>query len=316
MAPMMKSKWGDEVDDLENHDLPPTEVIGPVNGIKKIISYRLNEDGVKEKITRSYKIETRKVRCSKGVLARKELRKFGDAANEPAGPNPHNTNITDPVYMTFAAKDGEEQQPDAGAEDPLKKLKGGKLVQCRICKGEHWTTKCPYKDTLGPVGGSAGGAGDASSGLDGKDSSGLDKAGDLGVGDKLGASSSSMASAGGAGKYIPPNMRNRGADGGSSMPPGRGDRGPSSYRDRDDSNTLRVTNLSEDTRESDLQDLFRPFGQITRVFLAKDKVTGLPKGFGFVTYANRSDGQKAIDALHGFGYDHLILSVDWSQKRD
>jgi translation initiation factor 3 subunit G len=21
-------------------------------------------------------------------------------------------------------------------------------VQCRLCKGEHWTTKCPYKDNL------------------------------------------------------------------------------------------------------------------------------------------------------------------------
>ena len=25
------------------------------------------------------------------------------------------------------------------------------MVQCRICKGDHWTTKCPYKDTLGPT---------------------------------------------------------------------------------------------------------------------------------------------------------------------
>ena len=25
------------------------------------------------------------------------------------------------------------------------------MVSCRICKGDHWTTKCPYKDTLGPI---------------------------------------------------------------------------------------------------------------------------------------------------------------------
>ena len=36
-------------------------------------------------------------------------------------------------------------------EDPLAKLKSQKLVSCRICKGDHWTTKCPYKDTLGPI---------------------------------------------------------------------------------------------------------------------------------------------------------------------
>ena len=36
-------------------------------------------------------------------------------------------------------------------DDPLKKLKEQQkgMVTCRICKGDHWTTKCPYKDTLG-----------------------------------------------------------------------------------------------------------------------------------------------------------------------
>ena len=38
-------------------------------------------------------------------------------------------------------------------DDPLKKLKEQQkgMVTCRICKGDHWTTKCPYKDTLGPT---------------------------------------------------------------------------------------------------------------------------------------------------------------------
>ena len=26
------------------------------------------------------------------------------------------------------------------------------MVQCRICKGDHWTTHCPYKDTLAESG--------------------------------------------------------------------------------------------------------------------------------------------------------------------
>jgi len=25
------------------------------------------------------------------------------------------------------------------------------MVSCRICKGDHWTTKCPYKDSLAPL---------------------------------------------------------------------------------------------------------------------------------------------------------------------
>ena len=38
-----------------------------------------------------------------------------------------------------------------------------------------------------------------------------------------------------------------------------------------------MTNLSEDTRESDLMELFRPFGPISRIFLAKDKNTNQSK---------------------------------------
>ena len=38
-----------------------------------------------------------------------------------------------------------------------------------------------------------------------------------------------------------------------------------------------MTNLSEDVRDSDLQELFRPFGTIARIYLAKDKSTGQSK---------------------------------------
>lgn len=37
------------------------------------------------------------------------------------------------------------QEPE---DDPLSRLKGTKMVSCRICKGDHWTTKCPYKDSF------------------------------------------------------------------------------------------------------------------------------------------------------------------------
>lgn len=42
------------------------------------------------------------------------------------------------------------QELEQRDDDPLKKLKEQQkgMVTCRICKGDHWTTKCPYKDTL------------------------------------------------------------------------------------------------------------------------------------------------------------------------
>jgi translation initiation factor 3 subunit G len=99
--------------------------------------------------------------------------------------------------------------------------------------------------------------------------------------------------------YVPRSLRAGGAPGGRS--------------DRDDSTTVRVTNLSEDTREDDLRELCRRFGPIQRVFLAKDRHSGLSRGFAFVTFVYREDAAKAIEALNGFGYDHLVLAVEWSK---
>jgi len=89
--------------------------------------------------------------------------------------------------------------------------------------------------------------------------------------------------------------------------------GPGAKMERDDSTTIRVTNLSEDTREEDLRELCRRFGSLQRVFLARDKITGLSRGFAFVTFHDRDYAAKAIEALDGFGYDHLVLSVEWAK---
>jgi len=74
-----------------------------------------------------------------------------------------------------------------------------------------------------------------------------------------------------------------------------------------------VSNLSENMEDNDLLDLFRPFGHIARIFLAKDKMTGQCKGFAFINYYKQEDAAKAIATLNGFGYDHLILNVEWAK---
>jgi translation initiation factor 3 subunit G len=74
-----------------------------------------------------------------------------------------------------------------------------------------------------------------------------------------------------------------------------------------------VTNLSEDAKESDLSDLFRTFGPISRIYLAKDKNTGLSKGFAFINFVHREDAARAIEKLSGFGYDNLILHLEWAK---
>jgi translation initiation factor 3 subunit G len=80
-----------------------------------------------------------------------------------------------------------------------------------------------------------------------------------------------------------------------------------------DEATVRVTNLPEETQEQDLRDLFTPFGPVNRVFLAKDKTNNTSKGFAFITFNEKKDAQKAIECVSGFGYDHLILKVEWAK---
>jgi len=109
------------------------------------------------------------------------------------------------------------------------------------------------------------------------------------------------APAGASGRYVPPSLRSGKGD-------GKGD-------NRDQEATLRVFNLSEDAKEGDLQELFGTYGRIQRLFLGKDMETGRSKGFAFVTYYNRDDGERAIRKLHGHGYDNLIMKVEWAKPR-
>lgn len=141
-------------------------------------------------------------------------------------------------------------------------------MACRICQGDHFTARCPFKDTLAPVGEAAP--------------------------EESRPESPDMGAGGGAGgSYVPPHMRNKGKDtGGGSASFGGG-------RERDDLATLRVTNLSEFAEEQDLRDMFERFGRVTRVFLAKDRETGKAKGFAFVSYQDRIDAQRACEKMDG-----------------
>lgn len=112
------------------------------------------------------------------------------------------------------------------------------------------------------------------------------------------------APAGAGGKYVPPSMRGARGPGESMGRPGGS---------RDDLPTLRVTNISEDTQENDLRDLFSTFGRVARVYVGRDRETGIGKGFAFVSFEDKSQAQKAMEKLHGRGYDNLILSVQWSR---
>jgi RNA recognition motif-containing protein len=73
---------------------------------------------------------------------------------------------------------------------------------------------------------------------------------------------------------------------------------------------LYVGNLSYNTTESKLRDLFGEFGEIESVKVITDRDTGRPKGFAFVEMASNEAAQKAISELNGKVVDEREIRVD------
>jgi RNA recognition motif-containing protein len=79
---------------------------------------------------------------------------------------------------------------------------------------------------------------------------------------------------------------------------------------------LYVGNLSFDTTENDLQDLFTPFGDVREVALIQDKMTNRSRGFGFVTMGNAQSAEAAIAALHEKSFAGRNLTVNEARARE
>ena len=68
-------------------------------------------------------------------------------------------------------------------------------------------------------------------------------------------------------------------------------------------NKLFVGNLSFNTTENALHDAFSAHGTVLEANLMMDRMTGRPRGFGFITMDSAESAQKAIDALNGAQLD-------------
>ncbi|XP_034117232.1 eukaryotic translation initiation factor 3 subunit G-2 [Drosophila albomicans] len=255
------TSWADELEADYVDGLPPSKET--VDGdYKHVTEYKYNEEGKKIKVVRSFKIEKKIV--SRAVAKRRNWVKFGDSKDDKPGPNSYTTKAADEILMNFiGSKDFEPTQ------DSL--LDAGKpMAKCRICNGEHWSVKCPYKGT--------------SLDMESK---------------PIIVPSTSTGESSKPGRYVPPYLKES-----------------SKGRERDDSSAVRISNLSESMTEDDLEELVKKIGPYTKMYLAREKNSGLCKGFAYVHFKYRKDAAEAIEILNGHGYDHLILSVEWSKPQN
>ncbi len=76
-----------------------------------------------------------------------------------------------------------------------------------------------------------------------------------------------------------------------------------------------VGNLSYEVTEEDLRQEFVAFGEVTSVSIITDKISGRPKGFGFVEMASKSEAEAAITGLNGKTIKERTIVVNEARPR-
>ena len=82
------------------------------------------------------------------------------------------------------------------------------------------------------------------------------------------------------------------------------------------STKLYVGNLSFNTSENDLQDLFATVGPVQETLIMQDRMTMKSRGFGFVTMSENADAQKAISQFNGREMEGRALTVNEARPRE
>jgi len=79
---------------------------------------------------------------------------------------------------------------------------------------------------------------------------------------------------------------------------------------------LYVGNLSYQTTDQQLSELFAEAGNVTSAQVVTDRYTGQARGFGFVEMASEDEARQAIAAINGRNIDGRALVVNESKPRE
>ena len=77
-----------------------------------------------------------------------------------------------------------------------------------------------------------------------------------------------------------------------------------------------VGNLSYDTTEEGLGAAFEQFGSVDSARVIMDRMSGRPRGFGFVEMPDSGEAQAAIDGMNGSQLDGRDLNVNEAKPRE
>lgn len=79
---------------------------------------------------------------------------------------------------------------------------------------------------------------------------------------------------------------------------------------------LYVGNLSFNTSNQDLNDMFGAVGTVVSSNIIEDRETGRSRGFGFVEMSSKAEGQSAIEQLDGKEVDGRSLKVNEAKPQE
>ena len=79
---------------------------------------------------------------------------------------------------------------------------------------------------------------------------------------------------------------------------------------------LFVGSLAYATDDDSLKAFFEQVGEVERARVATDRDTGRSRGFGFVTFVDEANNQKAVDELNGKELDGRAINVSLARPRD